>query len=63
MLDLMEWAKINNATITNRVLSLALFPNAEYDAIGIAQTIKPFIRNFSADFSIEILKRKAMDSF
>ncbi|WP_228296038.1 DUF6387 family protein, partial [Klebsiella pneumoniae] len=24
MLDLMEWAKINNATITNRVLSLAL---------------------------------------
>lgn len=62
MLDLIEWSGINKVAITNKVLALALFPNAEYDSVGIAQTIKPFIRNFSSDFSIEILKRKAMDN-
>lgn len=61
MLDLMIWSKINDVAITNRVMALALFPDGEYDSTNIAQTIKPFIENFMSDFSIEKLKRMAMD--
>lgn len=61
MLDLLDWAAMANVSITNRVMALALFPNGDYDSTNLAQTIKPFIENLLADFSIEKMKRKAME--
>ena len=61
MLDLLDWAAMANVSITNRVMALALFPDGDYDSTNLAQTIKPFIENLLADFSIEKMKRKAME--
>lgn len=63
LLDLIEWSRMTNTSITNRVLALALFPDGEYDSTNIAQTIKPFIENLFAEFSLEKLKRKIIKDF
>lgn len=61
LLDLQDWASVFNVNITNRVMAQALFTDGEYDSTNLSQTIKPFIENLLADFSIEKMKRKAMD--
>jgi uncharacterized membrane protein len=48
-----------------KFISLALFPNAEIlmtPLVSLKRSNRS-LENFSADFSIEILKRKAIDSF
>lgn len=51
--DLMMWQKASGNQITNGVLTVALYPEGEYDSTNIVQTIKPFVDNLFSDASIE----------
>lgn len=51
--DLMMWQKASGNQITNGVLTVALYPEGEYDSTNIVQTIKPFVENLFSDASIE----------
>ncbi len=51
--DLMMWQKATGNQITNGVLTVALYPEGEYDSTNIVQTIKPFVENLFTDAAIE----------
>lgn len=51
--DLLMWQKATGNQITNGVLTVALYPEGEYDSTNIVQTIKPFVENLFTDTSIE----------
>ncbi|WP_156294052.1 DUF6387 family protein [Serratia oryzae] len=51
--DLLMWQKASGNQITNGVLTVALYPEGDFDATNIVQTIKPFVENLFTDSSIE----------
>jgi len=58
MIDLLSWAKSSGKTITNGVITVALFEDGRYDYTHITQTIKPFIDNLMKEFYLEKLRRE-----
>lgn len=53
LIDLMIWELATENKITDGVLAVTLFPEGEYDAIQIAQTIKPFAKQLSNNDNLE----------
>lgn len=51
--DLLMWQIATGNQITNGVLTVALYPEGDYDSTNIVQTIKPFVENLFTDSSIE----------
>ncbi|MBL5827666.1 DUF6387 family protein [Serratia fonticola] len=58
LIDLMMWEEATSNKITNGVLAVSLFPDGDYDAINIAQTIKPFVESVLDLGSIEKIEHE-----
>lgn len=61
LIDLLIWECKTNSKITNGVLAVSVYPQGDYDATNITQTIKPNLEKIFNFYSIEKCRRELLD--